>query len=419
MNRSVRRLVAIRKAFRAGWLVLLICLAASTSFAVPCSRTKVQRDFWVERSVNALVRAARAAYERDESRAGYERVVDGIARTMTRCRMAADSDFQSRYHEFIEYVRVLSLALKDDHELGFEVTDEVYFSETSAYTKIPDFLLTPTFLRAVSRFETLPQAKALLRQINAARGTEQQLLFLSYASRHLGTPDNPDSYRRLLIVVPGDAKQQLPEKWVQFGIPDPRKPASVRNVSVVAVAPAAGGTTNVYFKDYYRTYRRNAEISIKGRWELGEGDDNCVECHKSGVLPVFPVNGSVSRDELPVVEAINDRFQGYDPARFGRYLDAAKFGPGLGSSRMGSSTSDKFSTAACTSCHHENGLGALNWPMDSTLITSFVESGRMPMGVNLRRAEHARLYRQLIDDYFSIIDTRPGILKAWLLGKSK
>jgi hypothetical protein len=419
MNCSVRRLVAIRKGFRAGWLVLSICLAASTSFGVPCSRTRAQKDFWVQRSVNALVRTARAAYERDEARAGYERVVDGIARTMTGCRMTADPDFQSRYAEFIEYVRVLSLALKDDHELGFEVSDKVYFAETSSYTEIPEFLLTPTFLRAVSRFENLSQAKALLQQVNAARGPKQQLLFFSYASRHLGTPDNPDSYRRLLIVVPGDAGQQLPEKWVQFGIPDPRKPASVRNVSVVAVMPATDGTTNVYFKDYYRTYRRTGEIFIKGRWELGEGDDNCAECHKSGVLPVFPVNGSVSRDELPLVEAVNDRFLGYGPARFDRYLDAAKFGPGLGSTRAGRSAADKFSTAACTSCHHENGLGALNWPMDSTLISSFVESGRMPMGANLQRYEHAQLYRQLIEDYFSISNLRPGILKAWLLGKSR
>jgi hypothetical protein len=419
MNYSIHRLVAIRKGYRAGGLILTMCLAASTSLAIPCSRTKAQQDFRVERSVNALVRAARGLYERDEARAAYERVVHGIARTIARCRLTADSDFQSRYPEFIDYVRVLSLALKEDHELGFEVSDEVYFSETSGYTQIPEFLLTPTFLGAVSRFENLSQAKALLRQMNAARAPGEQLLFFSYASRHLGTPDNPDSYRRLLIVVPGDLGQKRPEKWVQFGIPDPRKPASVRNVSVVAVMPAANGTTNVYFKDYYRTYGRNGEIFIKGRWELGEGDDNCVECHKSGVLPVFPVNGSVSHEELPFVAAVNDRFLGYGPARFDRYLDAAKFGPGLGSTRAGRSAADKFSTAACTSCHHEKGLGALNWPMNSTLISSFVQSGRMPMGANLRRYEHAQLYRQLIEDYFSISNVRPGILKAWLLGKSR
>jgi len=137
--------------------------------------------------------------------------------------------------------------------------------------------------------------------MNTGRAADNQLLFFSYKSRHLGTPDNRNSFRRLLIVVPGNAAQHVPEKWVQFGIADPRAREPVRNVSVVGVLPGPGQTTNVYFKDYYRTYRRNGSITIQGRWELGEGEDHCVECHKSGVLPIFPVNGSVSRDEKPVM----------------------------------------------------------------------------------------------------------------------
>jgi hypothetical protein len=309
------------------------------------------------------------------------------------------------------------MSLQADRELGFEVSDGTYFTETSQYTTIPDFLLAPSFLRSVSRFESLPKAKAFLREMNAGRAKGDQLIFFSYRSRHLGTPDNPNSFRRLLIVVPGNAAQQVPEKWVQFGVPDPRAPASVRNTSVVAVLPGPDQTTNVYFKDYYRTYRRNGSITVKGRWELGEGDDNCAECHKSGVLPIFPVKGSVSPDEQPLVEAVNERFRSYGPARFDKYLDLNKFGPGLGSTRPGESGVHKLNTAPCTACHNAKGLGALNWPMDSTLISSFVKGGRMPQGSDLRPDERAQLYRQLIQDYFAIDDARPGILKAWLLGK--
>jgi hypothetical protein len=342
--------------------------------------------------------------------------------TIKRCDLAAnagDRDFAGRYPELLEYVRLLSLSLQEDRELGFEVSDQVYFAETGKYTTIPDFLLTPDFLRTVSRFETLPKAKALLREINTRRAAGEQLLFFSYKSRHLGTPDNPDSFRRLLIVVPGNEAQHLPEKWVQFGIPEPRQPASVRNVSVVAVLPAANQITNVYFKDYFRTYRRNGSVNIKGRWEMGEGDENCVECHKSGVLPIFPVKDSVSREEQPLVGLVNERFQGYGPARFERYLDLNKFGPGLGSARPGQPVAGNFNAAKCTACHHVNGLGPLNWPMDAKLISSFVKSGRMPQGAQLGRAEHAQLYRQLIQDYFAIDDQRPGILQAWLLGKRR
>ena len=373
-----------------------------------------------------MIRAARALYENDKAQRAYERVVDDISATMKRCRMSEDSAFVNRYPEFVEYVKALSISQLSDHELGFIVPDKVYFAETSKYVAIPEFLVTPQFLRAVSRFETLPAAKTLLREMNAGRAKDDQLLFFSYESRHLGTPDNPDSFRRLLIVVPGNAAQQVPEKWVQFGIADPRKPRSVRNVSVVSVLPGPQETTNVYFKDYFRTYRRNGSITINGRWELGEGDDNCAQCHKSGILPIFPVNGSVSRDEKPVLETVNERFLQYIPARFDKYLDPTKFGPGLGSTirdelhspvGVGKPLAGKITT--CAACHQPNRLGALNWPMDRTLISSFVRGGQMPLGSKLQHLERAQLYRRLVQEYFSTDDANPGTLKAWLLSKRR
>jgi hypothetical protein len=427
MNHSALRLFANQKVCFAAALVFSICVAVPNTSAAPCPQTTPQSNQWVERSVNSLVRAARAAYENDNARARYERTVRQIAGEIKRCRLSDDRSFVDQYPEFAEYVRLLALALDKDHELGFEVSDEVYFAETNRYTAIPDFLLTPQFLRAVSRFENLPQAKAMLREMNSQRAPANQLIFFSYTSRHLGTPDNPNSFRRLLIVVPADNARQLPEKWVQFGIADPRRPASVRNVSVVAVLPRKDDTASVYFKDYYRTYRRNGSITIKGRWELGEGDDNCVECHKSGVLPIFPVANSVSRDEVPLVGAVNERFLAYGPARFDRYLDTTRFGPGLGSTKPSqlfrqtafTNADINSNSGSCSSCHEPNGLGALNWPMDSTLISSFVKGGQMPLNSQLRHEERARLYRQLVEDYFGIDDVRPGILKAWLLGKAR
>src|SRR6185369_12140805 len=102
---------------------------------------------------------------------------------------------------------------------------------------------------------------------------------------------------RLLIVVPGNVDKGVPEKWVQFGVSDPRARTRIRNVSVVSVVPGSDAEFNTYFKDYYRTYHPNGSISIKGRWELGHGDDSCVRCHKSGVLPIFPEEGSVTPAE--------------------------------------------------------------------------------------------------------------------------
>ena len=130
-------------------------LGAPNTSAAPCSRTSAQQDAWVARKINALVLAARSAYENDEAQGSYERVLDEIAGTMTRCRLADDHDFVGRHPEFVDYVKVLSLSRDEDHELGFLVSDEVYFAETSKFTSIPDFLLTPRFLSSVSHFETL------------------------------------------------------------------------------------------------------------------------------------------------------------------------------------------------------------------------------------------------------------------------
>ena len=401
---------------RLGANAAFLLVAFTASFASPCEELKARPEVWVKPQVNALVLAAYAWYERDSAEVGYDRVIDRIESTVTKCALSDDVRFRARYPEFLDFVNTLAFARRPDHEMGFTVTDETYFAETRHYVEIPAFLLTPVFLSAVSRYETLPQAKALLRQLNATRSPEDQLIFFSYESRHLGTPDNPNSFRRLLIVVPGSAEQRIPEKWVQFGVTDAGARTRVRNVSVVAAVPGPDSTTNAYFKDYFRTYSRNGTITIKGRWELGEGDDNCASCHKSGILPIFPVTGSVSRDELPLVEKVNERFLNYTRPRFDKYLDAAKLGPGLGSNVLRLSSNQ---SVQCAECHHANKLGSLNWPMDRTIISSYIKGGQMPFGFELTALERARLYRRLVQDYFAIDDARPGILKSWLLGKNR
>jgi hypothetical protein len=403
-------------------LLFSASLTRANVSVAPCPRTPQQSTVWVNRAVDSLVRSAYAAYQDERAQDRHQRVVDGIANAIQRCGLGNNADISKHYPEFVEYVKVLSMAGRDDHQLGFEVTDKEYFAETSRYTTIPEFLLTPKFLGLVNGYENLPRAKSFLQDLNKNRAPNEQLLFFSYASRHLGTPDNPDSYRRLLIIVPGDSANGIPEKWVQFGIADPRRPRTVRNVSVVAVMLGKSDGANTYFKDYFRTYRRNETITIKGRLEEDDSDDPCVTCHKSGVLPIFPVAGSVSREEQGVLERVNERFRGYGIARFGRYVDLAKFGPGLGSSPVYSqrlSLTDRFKTHSCTSCHNANGLGTLNWPMDGTLINSFVRGGKMPLNANLSSVQRNQLYRQLVGEYFAIDKTQPGILQSWLLGQRR
>jgi hypothetical protein len=406
-------------------LFCFLILARTAAAAAPlCDPIKSHPDMWVTERVDALVRTARAAFDDDKGVPAYQKVLDGITATLKQCKPAEDATFASRYRNFLGYIETISLDRQPDHELGFVVPDKQYFAETRQYVEIPDFLLDPTFLRSVSRYETLGRAKSFLRLLNAKRGPTDQLIFFSYESRHLGTPDNDDSFRRLLVVVPGDADKGVPEKWVQFGITDPRARVRIRNLSVVSAVAGPDGKYSTYFKDYFRTYRRDGSINIKGRWDLGYGDDNCARCHKSGILPIFPVAGSVSQDEQPAVAVVNQRFLKYGSPNFGKYLDQRKLGPGLSSASL-ESRKQRFgagfevTTAAramtCTACHQSDRFGSLSWPMDSTLIESYVTGGQMPFGYKLRNSERTDLYAKLIDEYFDTDKTNPGILKAWLL----
>jgi len=404
---------------------------APTSFAKApsrCSLIKSEPDKWVATRVNSLVSTARAAYESDHALPAYHRVLDGINRTLERCKLSEDPAFINNHREFVEYVATVSLDRKPDHELGFNVPDEQYFEETRSLVEIPDYLLQPAFLKLVSRWETLAKAKAFLRQLNTMRAPSDQLVFFSYISRHLGTPDNDNSFRRLLIIVPGNASLGIPDKWVQFGITDPGQRVLTRNLSVVAALTNANGTFDAYFKDYFRTYGRKGAITVKGRWELGEGDDNCAQCHKSGVLPIFPEAGSVSADELEAVEILNARFRSYGSPRFGNYLDQTKLGPGLSMAgredrnhRFGKAfaSSNVSQAMTCQSCHNPERLGSFNWPMDVRILNSFIEGGQMPFGVTLKHIERHQLYENLIEEYFAVDNLNPGILQAWLLGKQK
>jgi hypothetical protein len=405
-------------------VVSCVFLVGQSAHASRCAQFKARPDAWVKTRIDALVQAARAAYESDKAFPAYERVLDGIVSTVRECRSSVDHNFLTRYRTFVEYIETASLDRQPDHELGFLVSDEQYFAETRQFVEIPDFLLNKDFLRYVSRYETLARAKSFLQQLNLTRSPGEQLIFFSYKSRHLGTPDNLASYWRLLIVVPGDAANRIPDKWVQFGVPDPGKKAAVRNLSVVSAITRADGTFDAYFKDSYRSYRRDGSITVKGRWELDEGDDNCAQCHKSGIIPIFPVAGSVSAEEQQALLTVNERFKTYGSPRFGNYLDLKKLGPGLSSVapddrtlRFGSGFDGTAAAKAmvCSSCHNAERLGPLNWPMDKTLIRSYVTGGEMPFGHKLKPSQRRDLYAKLIEEYFATDRDRPGILKSWLL----
>jgi hypothetical protein len=134
----------------------------------------------------------------------------------------------------------------------------------------------------------------------------------------------------------------------------------------------------------------------------------------------------VRAEERAALQAANERFLAYGAPRFDKYLDARKLGPGLGTdllaesharggARAGDTTVARAMT--CAACHQSARLGALNWPMDRTIISSYVRGGQMPLGYDLPAGARNALYARLVEEYFATDDARPGVLKAWLLGR--
>src|SRR5258706_4748798 len=89
----------IRFRLRLAALVCCFLFAASVTSAAPCDPIKSRPDPWVSARINALVLAARRAYENEKAQTAYERVLDGIARTMRQCRLSEQKDFMARYPE--------------------------------------------------------------------------------------------------------------------------------------------------------------------------------------------------------------------------------------------------------------------------------------------------------------------------------
>ena len=250
------------------------------------------------------------------------------------------------------------------------------------------------------------------------RNEDEQLIFL-ITSRGTGHSRQRPQLRQIANRRSRQSKAGLPEKWVQ-----PEFQIGARAGARIGVAAVTSPDAHSIPTSKILSQLPAFGLIPQGRWELDEGDDNCLQCHKSGILPIFPVAGSVKRAEQDALLAVNERFRGYGSPRFGRYLDTSKLGPGLSAASL-EDRLERFGpdfgitpvagAMVCSSCHKPERLGSLNWPMDKTLIESYVTGGQMPLGHELKASERRELYAKLIQEYFAIDKDKPGILKSWLL----
>ena len=400
--------------------------------AADCPTSPHEWGVWRRQLSRDLVRAMREIFSRDtRSVESVKPVVDEWKRCDSEVSRTTLT-VQTCLEDLSTYMNALWLRTEKKYLGGYRISDASYYEKADSITVIPAELQTPALLEDVTRFGRLSRAKSYLEGLNHSRSEDQKLIFFSYTSQHLGTPDNVEAFGRLLVVVPGN-----PEKWVQYGVPEfPRQ--AVRNVSIVAVEKRPNGTQNVYFRDHAVIRDSQGSLVLRGRFELGVGADGCVDCHKTGVNPIFQTPGSVSADELPMVDAVNQRFRTYLPPSFHGDYDPNWFGPGLGTFRPNASpdvlrervrkalrnqgevasVSQVASVARsvnCARCHEPSFLQPLNAPLNPNTLNSYVLGGKMPPGASLTFPERRALVDVIVDDYFSSEPPENGILMDWLL----
>src|ERR1700687_2788310 len=107
--------------FRLSMFVFCLLLVGNAAAAAPCARVKSPPDAWVATKVDALVLAARLAYENEKAQTAYDRVIKGIADTLRQCKLSGDETFLDHHREFVEFIDAAFIAQQPDHELGFIV----------------------------------------------------------------------------------------------------------------------------------------------------------------------------------------------------------------------------------------------------------------------------------------------------------
>lgn len=346
---------------------------------------------------------------------------------------------------FAAFVKAQALMADKEHALGFEVTDQQYAKEATAVAELPPLLQSQAFLDLMRTPKGYRDAVAMIEDHNRELPEDRRWIVLPYKAQFIKSVDKT-TYGRLLVIVPGPDV----DKWIQFAIatPEMTDPPEIRSVSVVAVRKPAGGRTETYFIDFMRQ-RSGGDIDLVPTVALpAKPNDNCYNCHKSGVAPIHPAesygfdaSGSLVPRESLLPDKINKRIRDYGRTEVKR-LNQAAYGPCLGPDRARSLDELRAATKgmdlsdaslgrvrdamACGKCHQD--FAPINYPQsvrtqgDLTafqnhvgLGQTYVEKGWMPPGNTLSPEERKALWKCLMQDYFDPV-RRDGVLVRWLRG---
>ena len=284
---------------------------------------------WREQKIRRLLRLSSPSYERwvdgkwtkvlgDDPYLDLEAVMQRatkIAEFLDRC--PGPVPIVGNLRKFVTTQRNASyLSNNPQHQFGHQDTDATYLERAADALTLPCLLRSPDFLNAISKPETYRHALEMIREHNEGKAGHDcpaestQWTTLLFRSRFISTPDDANTFGRLLVVAPGGDY----DRWIQFGIWTPEDLASgkplpiIRNVSIVAVARNAGQAGSAQFDaiaDFFRcedaACGQDAKlhatppcpgaasgIALCSRLAVTKETDNCERCHKMMPNSIHP-----------------------------------------------------------------------------------------------------------------------------------
>lgn len=415
------------------WLSLALFLAVGTSVWFLKFASSAQEDDSSCPQTFEDWRQWRLAMLTETVGQNYSSGINTIQATFQRCRRELHQLGEKA--ACFERLRMFSLQKYRTHvkglSLGLSMSDADYMERMAALGigSLPEQYLSEDFLRRLDEIGNGSYA-AIASEVERI-GPSGTIAF-PYTSKHLPSVDDAQVSGRLFVYIPGERY----DIYSQFGIGLGKDGQFPNSISVITVLKRDQSGKElypheVYYNDIWRT--RGDRVTIGNRITVNRRMENCFDCHKSPLIPVYPDRETFDYNQFGArLARVNEIMSGVKAAYVG--LDAENFGPGIGvASLEGLACAERVQDKTkiegyldCNDCHNGKVRGVLNFPSaldlqlpnSTNLVSLFVrEYGIMPpTHEDLSPDERDVIYQCLIEDFYGDFkDPHKGRFNKWLL----
>lgn len=358
------------------------------------------------------------------------------------------------FQRFVDSMHWMDLKESDGkapHGLAMDIPDSDYWKFVQPVVEFPYLLRSQAFLKSMSSPSGYQTAVKMIDAQNRSLPQDQKWIVQPFRAQFIKSADQ-QTYGRMLVYVPNEklSNGKIRDRWIMFALatPDLKPGTEVRSVSFIATVrdPSNPGEHEGYFADFMRDKNRaTGDIEINSNFLMKDSPSkNCVDCHKTAVLPIHPM--SLYRFDRSGKLVVDPDSKGPFPElnqtvfRLGKsqftHLEPQAYGPSLGSQMASTpfviqATSLTLTSAQkvaessnCASCHNSfapiNSWLALRSDQETKsyekkigLVQWAIESGYMPPNNTLTKDERHALWKTVTKQYCDL-ETGDGDFVQWL-----